>query len=229
MSASVIIGPLVLNEFEIPSHIRIGGRQRLAIHQLLGGSRVIDALGPDEGDISWSGVFSGSDAAIRYRELEVIRRSGLAVPLIWNGFAYSVIISELDGEYKGPYWIFYKLVCSVVADAAAVLIGSSVSAAGQALADISSAGGLGIDTSTLTASLGPGGTVSAANASMVNGDLMSSISQANTNLASATVGLQSSDFTTALAAAQQTANMSFAIGYLSRAAVNVSQIQNGLG
>jgi hypothetical protein len=58
---------------------------------------------------------------------------------------------------------------------------------------------------------------------------MSSISQANTNLASATVGLQSSDFTTALAAAEQSANLSFAMGYLSRAAVNVSQIQNGLG
>ena len=229
MTASLIIGPLTLSEFEIPNNIRIGGRQRLVVHQLLGGSRVVDTLGPDEGDISWSGAFSGPDAAIRYRELEMLRRSGIAVPLIWNGFAFSVVISKLDGEYSGPHWILYKLVCSVIADAAAVLAGVVVSAASQVVADITSAGGLGVDTSALTTTLGPGGAVSTANASTVNADLISSITQANTDMANATVGLQSNDFTTALAATQQTANLSFAMGYLSRAAAGVAQIRNGLG
>ena len=156
-------------------------------------------------------------------------RRAIDEPLIWNGFAFSVVISKLDGEYSGPHWILYKLVCSVIADAAAVLAGVVVSAASQVVADITSAGGLGVDTSALTTTIGPGGAVSTANASTVNADLISSITQANTDMANATVGLQSSDFTTALAAAQQTANLSFAMGYLSRAAAGVAQIQNGLG
>ena len=51
---------IVFQDFELPSGINFGGRQRLALHRLPGGSRVIDALGRDDAQISFAGIFTGS-------------------------------------------------------------------------------------------------------------------------------------------------------------------------
>jgi hypothetical protein len=40
---------------EVPDIIPFGGHQRPAIHNQLGGKRVIDAMGPDPTAIHWSG------------------------------------------------------------------------------------------------------------------------------------------------------------------------------
>src|SRR3954454_21792481 len=60
----------------LPERISIGGRQRLALHELPGGGRVIDVIGPDEAPIRWSGTFSDTDAADRVRVVEQLRRAG---------------------------------------------------------------------------------------------------------------------------------------------------------
>jgi hypothetical protein len=229
MSTALVIGPLTLEGFEVPASVWIGGRQRLNVHQLINGSRVVDALGPDEGDISWEGMFSGSEATIRFRVLETMRRSGVAIPLVWNGFAYMVVIERLVARYQGPYWISYRIACCVVTDAAAVLVGMAVSAGSQAVADIASAGSFGVETTALTSSLGSVPTVSSANAASVGAGISSTLASVNSELAAAAVNLQSSDFGTMAAAAQQSANLSIAVGYLSRAAMNVVQQQSGIG
>lgn len=54
----LVLGPIAFADFEIPERIRFGGNQRLAVHQLPGGRRVVDALGRDDGEICWSGVFT---------------------------------------------------------------------------------------------------------------------------------------------------------------------------
>jgi hypothetical protein len=57
------LGGVPFQDFEVPEQIRFGGSQRLAVHELIGGGRVVDALGDDAGEISFSGIFSSSDAA----------------------------------------------------------------------------------------------------------------------------------------------------------------------
>ena len=59
---TLLLGPVAFQDFEVPCGVNFGGRQRLALHRLPGGSRVIDALGRDDAQISFSGIFSGSDA-----------------------------------------------------------------------------------------------------------------------------------------------------------------------
>ena len=67
---SVILGPVLLRDFEVPERISFGGRQAIVVHRLPGGARVIDAMGRDDAEIAFSGIFSGPDATRRARTLD---------------------------------------------------------------------------------------------------------------------------------------------------------------
>ena len=68
---ALLLGPVAFQDFELPANIGFGGEQRLAVHCLPGGARVIDVLGRDDAEITFSGIFSGSDATLRARTLAV--------------------------------------------------------------------------------------------------------------------------------------------------------------
>ena len=115
MAGGLMLGPVMFQAFEVPERLRFGGRQRLSVHQLPGGGRVVDAMGPDEGPLSWSGVFSGPNAASRVRLLEGLRRDGLPLLLAWAGWRYTVLIETFEAEAMNPAWIPYKVRTCVVA------------------------------------------------------------------------------------------------------------------
>ena len=121
--APVILGPIALQGFEVPESITIGGAQRLAIHRLPGGARVIDALGPDDAEVTWSGIATGPDAVLRIRILDTLRRSGLPVPLAWDAHAYTVLVSNFEADTASPYWIPYRIACTALQDDTAVPLG----------------------------------------------------------------------------------------------------------
>lgn len=114
--AVLSLGPISFQEFEIPPSITFGGRQRIATHYLSSGARQIDTLGPDDAAISFAGILSGSNAAIRAREIDTLRSLGTPLLLAWSNFQYSVIISEFQAEYRNRRWIPYRLACTVVSD-----------------------------------------------------------------------------------------------------------------
>jgi hypothetical protein len=101
---------------EVPEQINFGGAQMLCTHKMIGGLRVIDALGPDDAPLSWNGMFLGVTAAQRARFLDYIRRSGLTCTLTWGVFQYSVIVSEFKADFKKPYWIPFSITCEVIRD-----------------------------------------------------------------------------------------------------------------
>ena len=102
---ALLLGPIVFQDFEIPSGINFGGRQRLALHRLPGGFRVIDALGRDDAQISFAGIFTGSDATLRARSLDELRVAGIALPLTWDVLFYTVLISDFHADYRNGWWI----------------------------------------------------------------------------------------------------------------------------
>lgn len=118
----LLLGPVAFQDFEIPSGINFGGKQRLALHRLPGGSRVIDALGRDDAQIGFSGVFAGSDATLRARSLDELRVAGIALPLTWDIFFYTVLIADFYADYRNGWWIPYHIICTVVRDEASALI-----------------------------------------------------------------------------------------------------------
>jgi hypothetical protein len=135
----LILGPVEFHDFEIPARINLGGTQRLAIHYLSDGTKVIDALGRDDTDISFSGNFSGSDATLRARLLDEMRVSGEMYALCWDVFLYSVVIKRFEADYKTGWWIPYRMTCAVLRDEASALIEAIASAAESVLGDVVSA------------------------------------------------------------------------------------------
>jgi hypothetical protein len=122
----ITLGDIVFEAFEVPEQIEFGGRQRMAIHDLPGGGRVIDLLGPTDSDLVFSGIFSGSGAGTRARSLDAMRAAGQPQPLSWDGNSYVVILADTVFSYAKPWWIPYQLRCVVQSNLRTATAGASV-------------------------------------------------------------------------------------------------------
>lgn len=116
MTVSLLLGAVQFADFEIPDKINFGGRQQLVVHKLPGGARIINPMGSDNDDISWSGRFRGSNAELRARLVDTMRSSGSQTILTWSSFFYTVIIKSFKGDFMQQYEIPYSIECTVVAD-----------------------------------------------------------------------------------------------------------------
>lgn len=187
--APLVLGPVAFQGLEVPEHVTVGGRQRLIVHRMPGGGRVVDALGPDDAELVWSGTLSGPGAAERFRLLDTLRRAGEPLPLAWDAFAYVVVISNLEADTASPWWIPYRIACAVLEDSTALPLAANLAAA--ALDDLSLAAGYA----------GPGG---------VPADLDAAMDAAAPGLASAELG-------EVIASGERLAGLSAARGYALRA------------
>jgi hypothetical protein len=146
---ALLLGPIAFQEFEVPSGVNFGGRQRLAVHRLPTGLRIVDTLGRDDADICFAGIFTGSDATLRARSIDEMRVAGMIVPLTWDVFFYTVLIAEFYADYCNESWIPYWIRCTVLRDEASSVIQIAVSLASAVIGDIGSAAayayGTGID------------------------------------------------------------------------------------
>lgn len=113
------LGDFVFREMEIPEEIIFGGNQRLAVHELIGGGRQVDALGRREKDLEWGGLILGPDAMDRALHIDYLRIQGKAIPLSWGRLSYSVTIEEFHPAYQRYYQIPYRIRCVVVDNLAA--------------------------------------------------------------------------------------------------------------
>ena len=218
---SLTLGPVAFAGFELPSSITIGGRQRLAIHRLPGGVRIIDALGPDPADISFSGIFTGPDAADRARQLDALRVTGASLLLAWDAFLYTVVVENFEADYRSPWWIPYRITCSVLQDEAASIVSAGVQLAPAIASDLLAAGSYA--TAAATALSSPGATTFGTDAYIATqGTLAATLTSLNSQVVAAQPGLQSSDVPTASAAAGQLAGLAAARGYVARAARNLA-------
>ena len=240
-TTTLLLGPVVFQDFEIPCGVNFGGRQRLAVHRLPGGQRVIDALGRDDADICFAGIFCGSDATLRARLLDEMRVSGAVLPLTWDVFFYTVIISQFHADYATSSWIPYKITCTVLRDEASAAIDAAVSLAATVVSDvgtaISQAASGGVDISSLqTAISSPQAMVRDTSAygtaqsglSGAQSSLTAAINNAGTQLstsavtASGTAASGIATLTTAAGAAQQLSQLTVAQAYVGRAAINLA-------
>ena len=224
--ALLTLGGLELDGFEIPASVRFGGAQRAAVHKLLGGGRVIDAMGRDDAALCWSGILSGGDAGDRARTLDAMRAAGGVLALAWDAFCYDVVITQLDLEYCSPWWITYRIACTVLSDLAQTGAAYSPDVVGSILADIGSASGvLGLSgllaQASLAGALLPGGGGVGATAL--------GLSQAQAAIAPAVAlaeqSLSASDIPTLVTACGAMAQLSTAQGFVGRALGNLSGIQ----
>lgn len=152
------LGSVQFQALEIPTEIGgIGGMQSLAVHRLVGGNRVVDAMGKDYPPLNWAGLFFGSTAVARMQALQSLLDSGAAQTLSWGAYNYSVIIREFTADYRRAYEIPYRISCEVVSDNSTRLDSSSLTTVDDAVdSDLSTAQGYAaqIGDPTLTSLMG---------------------------------------------------------------------------
>ena len=112
----LVLGPVVFEGFELPTHITVGGRQRLAVHRLADGSRVVDVLGPDESDLAWTGVMSGPLAATRAQTIDALRTAGGQLNLSFGGWFAAVVVSAFSADANMSGWVPYRITCTVLSE-----------------------------------------------------------------------------------------------------------------
>lgn len=133
---AVTLGPVQFFGLGKPKSMPIGGKQAITVHKLPGGGRVLDAMGPDNADIAWSGYLDGADAGLTARALDRLRQSGQVVALTWDVFSYQVLVSEFSCETR-HIPMPYKINCAIVTDNSQVSPIAAVSLALQVTADLS--------------------------------------------------------------------------------------------
>ena len=94
-SPGVTIGQVTFDDMEVPEKMTFGGQHQLTVHKLVGGRRVVDAMGPDDDDITWNGIFYGGNAASRARQLDLMRNSGKPYPLTWADFSRPAVVIKM--------------------------------------------------------------------------------------------------------------------------------------
>lgn len=110
------LGEFVFARFEIPEHIEFGGDQKLIVHELVGGTRQIDAMGEVPNALDWSGFLVGENALSRALYLDGLRKAGQSLTLTWSELAYTVVIRSLRCDFVRSYRIPYHITCEVISD-----------------------------------------------------------------------------------------------------------------
>lgn len=111
------LGDFQFSGFEIPSQISgLGIAQSLGIHRLVGGDRIIDAMGQDFQPITWAGLLFGGSALGRMNALKALTAAGLPLTLLWHTFNYQVMIREFGADERRQFEIPYHITCEVVSD-----------------------------------------------------------------------------------------------------------------
>jgi hypothetical protein len=222
----VLLGGMLLDGAAVADGIRFGGAQALVVHALPGGTRVIDAMGPDDADIIWSGYLAGGQAAERARALDAMRVAGAQLSLSWDTSSYSVVIASIDFDYANIWWIRYRISCRVVTDAVTAAAAPVVAVIPLIVSDLNYASTWCDVSAALAAVQNPGATTvgsrpyaSAASA------LASSLLQLNANIASADTALASTEVTGLVSAAGALAGLTAARGFVARAAFNLANVR----
>jgi hypothetical protein len=224
MSSYLMLGPVLFEGFELPGSIVFGGAQRIALHRLPGGARVVDAMGRDDATIVWSGTFSGSDATLRARVVDELRAEGLPLPLLWESFAYLVVIESFVGNYEFENWVPYQIACTVVTGEAAVFTQATMSLTANISADLQAAS-VGADTTAAFQALAAPGAATQGTAAygIATASVSATQAAAETGLSqSGTALLTATDPVAAAMAAGTAAQYASALGFLGRAATNLA-------
>jgi hypothetical protein len=110
----LIVGNVEFTGLEVPEAVTIGAKQQLVVHKLVGGRRVVDVLGVDYDNISWSGWMTGATAGDRVNELETLRDLGRPLSFNMDGYYFSVLIQSFAPRFEHIYRRYYTIELFVV-------------------------------------------------------------------------------------------------------------------
>ena len=127
MSDGFSIGGIALDSWSTPSRMMWPSGHKINKHVFVGGARHIDAMGPDPAPIQWSGRAKGSSAASNMMALRAMCIAGAQVPLIWNAYTMTVIVTSFMPVYRSPIEWDYQITVEIVNDPMAAAVGAVAS------------------------------------------------------------------------------------------------------
>lgn len=110
------LGDFSFQDREVPQEIAVGGVQKLVPHQIIGGIRVVDAMGRIDDDLEWSGWLLGPNAGQRRDYLEAYKNAGAPLILTWSTYRYQVLVQRFSAKFQREYQYLYQIAFTVVAD-----------------------------------------------------------------------------------------------------------------
>jgi hypothetical protein len=110
----LIVGDVEFTGLEVPESVTVGAKQQLVVHKLVGGRRIVDVLGVDYDNLSWSGWMTGATAGDRVTELEILRDAGLPLTFNMDGYYFNVIIQYFNARFEHVYRRNYSIDLLVV-------------------------------------------------------------------------------------------------------------------
>ncbi len=117
------LGDFTFARGEVPESIGFGASQQLHVHTLVGGARVIDAMGVVPQRPEWSGWFTGPQALARARFLKQLTEAGRPLALRYGEFAYTVMIAAFSAEFRAGPNLPYSIALEVISDHGAARAG----------------------------------------------------------------------------------------------------------
>jgi hypothetical protein len=159
----VLLGGFAFTSWAVPERINGGGRQRMVVHKLIGGTRVIDVMGWDAEQIRFSGRLRGAGAMLNARLLETLARSGNPTVFSYWTNRYQVIVDAFSWSFERYYEIPYTISLTVVADLTQLLWQSAADTLDDLFgADFATVSAAAADLPTVTAGLAQVATAQAA-------------------------------------------------------------------
>jgi hypothetical protein len=150
---TLVLGGIVFDDFSTPQRLPFGGKQAMKVHKLIGGQRVLDTFGPDDDDITWSGIFYADDAAQTIATIDSLRVAGAQLPLVFGGQSFMVVIGDFVPAWRRfPVWAEYSITCVIAVNNQSGILGAANPGVDTLISnDLSSAQGIVTDNLTNTA------------------------------------------------------------------------------
>lgn len=145
---TLMLGPVAMSGIMTDDVLPWGGSQRMAVHKLPGGARVIDVMGRDDADLAWRGYLEGPLAMPSALAIDALRIGGQVQTLTWDVQSFNVVVAEFIADYRYTSWIPYRIRCVVLADNSANATTAQPSLASSVMGDISSALGVNLPSSS---------------------------------------------------------------------------------
>lgn len=113
------LGNIIFNSIEVPEKLPIGAvEQKLVTIDLIGGGRVLQALGVQPVQVEWEGTFYGAGIFNRVQEIRSYVVGGQTQTLLWNSESWVVVVKEFIPTYRHNWICDYKIVVEIMSGGA---------------------------------------------------------------------------------------------------------------
>lgn len=111
---TVRLGTFAFKDVETPETLQFGGSQILAVHKLVGGKKIINAMGPDPEPLTWTGWHIGPDAMERAMYLDQLRAQGTELDFNCGELSFRVVIESYTYTMRRRFEFQYRIKLEVV-------------------------------------------------------------------------------------------------------------------